>query len=37
MSQNDTGVEQTLQRVVMSWMRKGLEIVPSVLKKTTPK
>lgn len=34
--QNEAGVEHTLTRVVMSWIKKGLSIVPRLLKKTTP-
>jgi hypothetical protein len=34
--QNETGVEHELTREVMSWIRKGLSMVPRLLKKTTP-
>lgn len=37
MLQKEMGVEQTLTRVVMREMRKGLEIVPSCWKKVVPK
>jgi hypothetical protein len=36
MDQNDTGVEHTLTRVVISEMRNALLMVPSDLKKTVP-
>jgi len=35
--QNEIGVDRTLTRVVISPMRKGLEIVPSCWKKVVPK
>lgn len=37
MIQKEMGVEHTLTRVVMSEIRKGLEIVPSCLKNVVPK
>ena len=37
MVQKEMGVEQTLTRVVIRLMRKGLGIVPRALKKVVPK
>jgi hypothetical protein len=36
MDQNEMGVEQTLTRVVIKEIRKGLEIVPRSWKKVVP-
>jgi hypothetical protein len=37
MIQKEIGVEQTLTRVVTSWIKKGFEMVPNSWKKVVPK